>query len=170
MSGTVVAPNNATQPTTLQKLETAAKKFGCKGSASDRVWASVKQGAIVGAIRGGASGFAGGEIAEPLSGEIPGAILGGFLGGTMGGSGGVFTGSAIAIGVLARLCRSFAPALGGHGAQRSPTVVCIGSKNGHISVLTKSMENIRNLPERLRGYLTTGMRDARIFRQLTDHL
>ena len=98
VSGPVVAPNNAPQPTTLQKLEAAAKKFGCKGSAADRVWASVKQGAVIGAIRGGASGFVGGEIAEPIGGGIPGALLGGFLGGTMGGSGGVFTGSAIAIG------------------------------------------------------------------------
>jgi len=92
------APNNATQPTTLQKLEAAAKKFGCKGSAAGRVWASVGQGAVIGAIRGGVSGFAGGEIAEPLGGGIPGALLGGFLGGTMGGSGGAFKGSAIAIG------------------------------------------------------------------------
>jgi len=92
------APNNATQPTTLQKLEAAAKKFGCKGSAAGRVWASVGQGAVIGAIRGGVSGFAGGEIAEPLGGGIPGALLGGFLGGTMGGSGGAFKSSAIAIG------------------------------------------------------------------------
>jgi hypothetical protein len=91
-----LAPNNG--PTTLQKFEAATKEFGCNGSAADRVCAGVKQGAIIGAICGGTSGFAGGEIAEPLGGGIPGTILGRFLGDTMGGSGGVFTGSAIAIG------------------------------------------------------------------------
>ncbi len=90
-----IAPSNATQPNpTVQKVT----KFVCKSSPSARVLASVKQGAIVGAVRGGASGFIGGEIAEPIGGGIPGAILGGFLGGTLGASGGVFTGSAIALG------------------------------------------------------------------------
>jgi hypothetical protein len=91
-----VAPNNGTAPKT--PMMTTVQKFVCKASPGARVFASVKQGAIFGAVRGGASGFIGGEIAEPLGGGIPGAILGGFLGGTLGASGGVFTGSAIAIG------------------------------------------------------------------------
>jgi len=90
------APNNAgsPKPTVPQRVG----KFVCKGSPADRVWASFKQGAVVGAIRGGASGFVGGELTEPLGGGIPGALLGGFLGGTIGAGGGIFSGSAIAIG------------------------------------------------------------------------
>jgi RHS repeat-associated protein len=82
----------------LPIVMTTVQKFVCKASPGARVFASVKQGAIFGLVRGGASGFIGEEIAEPLGGGIPGAILGGFLGGTLGASGGVFTGSAIAIG------------------------------------------------------------------------
>ena len=91
-----VAPNNGPQP--QKPIMSKVQKFVCKGSAADRVFASVKQGAIVGGVRGAASGFIGGEIAEPLGGGIPGALLGGFLAGTLGAAGGVFTGSAIAIG------------------------------------------------------------------------
>lgn len=91
-----VAPNNGPQP--QNPIMSKVQKFVCKGSAADRVFASVKQGAIVGGVRGAASGFIGGEIAEPLGGGIPGALLGGFLGGTLGAAGGVFTGSAIAFG------------------------------------------------------------------------
>ena len=89
------ATNNATPKPTIPHR---VKQFVCKGSPARRIFASVRQGAIVGAIRGGASGFVGGEIGEPLGGGIPGAILGGFLGGTVGAAGGVFSGSAIAIG------------------------------------------------------------------------
>ncbi len=95
VSGTVVAPNNVTPNPPMVKT---VQNFVCKGSPTSRILASVTQGAIVGAIRGGASGFIGGELFEPIGGGIPGAILGGFLGGTIGAAGGVFTGSAIAIG------------------------------------------------------------------------
>lgn len=82
----------------MQKIEAAAKKFGCKDSPSARILASVKQGAVIGAVRVGYAGFIGGEGLEPLGGGIPGALLGGFIGGVAGAGGGVFTGSAIAIG------------------------------------------------------------------------
>lgn len=97
-TGFLTQNNNSADHTTLMGVKQKITKFVCKSSPTARVFDSVKQGAIVGVVRGGASGFIGGEITEPLGGGIPGAILGGFLGGTLGASGGVFTGSAIALG------------------------------------------------------------------------